>query len=366
MSAISKFGLFPATMIIILSVGLVNHVFIVPLLLNTALRDSWMCAFISLFLGLIWALFPVYGTMKRMNEPFTVFLDRALTPWGAWFIKGPLILLLFFITCNTFFDTISWATSTYLVHTPYWAITIVFILLVLYTIFSGLRTIAFTSAILLPFVIVLGDFVMTANLPHKDYTYLLPMFENGVEPVIKGGFLAACSMGELYTLVLFQHHLKSRFKLKHVLIIVVLLGLLTLGPLTGAVTQFGPFEAAKLRYPAFSQWRLVEIGKYIEHVDFFAIYQWLSGAFIRISLSMYLIMELLPFKKPVITKSTMGGIGVIIVVLTQIACDRMILYRQWVKPFFIYSGALILIISLIVWIASIIMQRKEALSRAGS
>ena len=42
-------------------------------------------------------------------------------------------------------------------------------------------------------------------------------------------------------------------------------------------------------YPAYEQWRVLSIGEYISHLDFFALYQWLSGALIRIGLFMYLL-----------------------------------------------------------------------------
>ena len=47
----------------------------------------------------------------------------------------------------------------------------------------------------------------------------------------------------------------------------ILVGL-TLGPLIGAITEFGPNEATKQRYPAYEEWGLVTIGRYIEHLDF--------------------------------------------------------------------------------------------------
>lgn len=75
----------------------------------------------------------------------------------------------------------------------------------------------------------------------------------------------------------------------------VLIGL-TLGPLLGSIAIFGPEEASNQRYPAYEEWRLLKIGKYIEHVDFFSIYQWLSGGFIRISFGLYIIGQLFSFK----------------------------------------------------------------------
>lgn len=64
-----------------------------------------------------------------------------------------------------------------------------------------------------------------------------------------------------------------------------------------AIVEFGPFVAANQRYPAFEEWRLVSIGKYIEHLDFLSVYQWLVGVFIRISLVTFLIPDVLQVTK---------------------------------------------------------------------
>ena len=60
-----------------------------------------------------------------------------------------------------------------------------------------------------------------------------------------------------------------------------------------AIIEFGPFAAANQRYPAFEEWRLVSIGRYIENLDFLSVYQWLVGIFIRLSLVVFLIPDLL-------------------------------------------------------------------------
>lgn len=35
------------------------------------------------------------------------------------------------------------------------------------------------------------------------------------------------------------------------------------------LTTFGPAEAAKQRFPLFTQWRLVSISSFVEHLDFY-------------------------------------------------------------------------------------------------
>jgi hypothetical protein len=76
---------------------------------------------------------------------------------------------------------------------------------------------------------------------------------------------------------------------------VVIIGI-TVGPITGAIASFGAAEASIQRYPTFEQWKLVRFGNYIEHMDFFSIFQWLSGSFIRISLGLFIILDMLKLR----------------------------------------------------------------------
>lgn len=292
---IKPFGVLPAACMMILSVGLVNHVLIVPLILSVAQRDAWMAVFAALIFILPWMAIPFYGALSKLQgKRLDLWMKERLPLPVAWIFIGYMLLFAFTTATETLIVTASWAGTTYLSSTPPIAVLIVFIALCVYAASLGLRTIAFVSCLLLPIVVLVGDFVMSANMPHKDYRYLLPMFENGMSPIWQASLYSLTAFGELFLLLLMQHHFKSSFKRWHLIALVAFLALLAVGPVTGAISEFGPFEAEKMRYPAFSQWRLVTIGRYFEHVDFFAIYQWLSGAMIRISLSIYLIAEFSP------------------------------------------------------------------------
>src|SRR5690625_7312620 len=104
---------------------------------------------------------------------------------------------------------------------------------------------------------------------------------------MKATVLQGSGIVELIILLFLQYRFESPFRYWHFLIIAFILTGLTLGPLVGAIVEFGPVEAASQRYPAYEEWGLARLGKYVEHVDYLSIYQWLSGAFIRITLILF-------------------------------------------------------------------------------
>jgi hypothetical protein len=156
-----------------------------------------------------------------------------------------------------------------------------------------------------------------------------------------------------------QHHLQDRFSFKALFIISVLAASLSIGPTIGAIIEFGPKEAANLRYPAFDQWRLIKLGTYLEYLDFLAVYQWMSGAFIRISLATALILELFHVtdKKARLRILVVIYITMFLLSLIPISDDKFLgLLYQLVLPLSLLS---ILSLSLFIGILALISYLKK-------
>jgi spore germination protein KB len=102
--------------------------------------------------------------------------------------------------------------------------------------------------------------VAVATTPHKDYSLLKPIMENGFTPVLKGMIYAGAENVEIFLILFMQHYLPARFSFKSLLIISVLVASLGIGPTIGAIIEFGPKQAADLRYPAFEEWGLISFG----------------------------------------------------------------------------------------------------------
>ncbi|MCR2804470.1 GerAB/ArcD/ProY family transporter [Paenibacillus soyae] len=284
---------FPMYCIIMLALGLMNHVIVIPPLLQSAKRDAWISVIAVLIPYLIWIVILRYIMKQTDQKPILEWVRQQR--FGRAISGGLRVILigyLFMIGVVTVKETINWTHGSYLPRTPDLILSITLMLLCFCAAWAGMRAIAIVSGILLPFVILFGDFVMSANLPRKSYILLTPMLEHGLKPVLEGCLYVGGGLAELFVLLLVQHHLKSKMRLWSLSLLGIFLVILIIGPVMGAIAEFGPYEAADLRYPAYEEWRLVRLGRYIQHVDFLSIYQWLSGAFARISISLLLMTEL--------------------------------------------------------------------------
>src|SRR5690606_38602967 len=203
------------------------------------------------------------------------WLKQRYGSFVAYLFRSLFLLYAYLICLLTVKETVMWTHSMYLPRTPNVVLAIALVMLCIYAAYSGVKSIAIASGMLLPFVIVFGDFVMSSNLPEKDYSMLMPMLEHGITPVLEGLLFVGGGLAELLLILLVQHHFKSKVKLWMLILLGMFLIMLIIGPLTGAIVEFGPEIASRMRYPAYEEWRLVRLGKYIQHVDFLSIYQWM-------------------------------------------------------------------------------------------
>ncbi|MET3287822.1 UNVERIFIED_CONTAM: spore germination protein KB [Brevibacillus sp. OAP136] len=300
--------------LLMLTIGLLNHVIIIPLLLDAAGRDGWLSVIIGLGLLVPYILL-LYFTMSKLQRQHPYEWLRAR--FGAFVARlyaTLASLYLFWMAALTLADTVNWTRISYFPQSPAIFLAILLVGLCFYNAHSGIRSIALSAGITLPLVVLFGFFVMSANMQHKDYKNILPMLENGWDPIWHGVLFVCSGLAEL-TIVLFQqHHLRKLPRTGGLLFLSVMLAGLIVGPLLGSISEFGLDRSQTMRYPAYEEWRLVSLGRYIEHLDFLSIYQWLSGAYTRISLTMFLIPDL--YMVPVSKKRTviMGGLFLLLAV----------------------------------------------------
>lgn len=279
-----------------MSIGLMNHVMVIPMLLATSRRDSWISVLLSGAFILGWLLF-IRLIMKKLDH--THLYSWLNNHFGNILARGLCLFMYMFILLFigvTLKDMIVWTVTSYFPQSPAPILAIVFLVICFSAATSNFTTLSILSGFLLVFVVALGFFVMSLNIPHKDYTQILPMLEYGWTPVMKGMIYSSGSLLEVTLIFFLQHKLKPNIKFRNFLFLGIVLIGLTIGPLLGSIAIFGPEEAANQRYPAYEEWRLLKIGKYIEHVDFFSIYQWLAGGFVRISFGLYIIGQIFPFE----------------------------------------------------------------------
>ncbi|MBM7716314.1 spore germination protein (amino acid permease) [Bacillus thermophilus] len=341
------------------AIGLHNHVIMITPLIQTAGRDSWISAVVAAALTIIWGFLLFYIIKTTNQEHLYTWLKKRIGKPFAVALGGIIYLYFIFLGMITLRETITWTKITYLQNTPSWSLTILIITLCVLAACTSLRTISIANIFILAFVVVFGFFVAFANIKVKDYSLLKPLLEHGFEPVVKGMVYPGSGFAEIILLIFLQHKFAEQARYRNIVLLVIVLFFLTVGPLIGGIIEFGPKEAANQRFTAFEEWGLVSIGRYVEHLDFLSIYQWLSGAFIRITLMFVTAIEIFRFK----TKKLKVIVLLVIAGLTTIVSlipVRDDLHYQLLKSVFMpLSLYFYLTISIIISLIIFFVKRKE-------
>ncbi|MGN7469502.1 GerAB/ArcD/ProY family transporter [Brevibacillus sp. SAFN-007a] len=323
MKADGKIGIGQAIMVMMLSIGITNHVTLIPLLLSKAGRDAWLSVIFGTIPFCLWAyaLFFINSRIKQQSLSQWLLLRSGKAV--RFLLLAPVMFCLYMMALVNLVDTQTWTTVNYLPQTPEWVTALALMLLCILASYGGIASVGITSGILLPIVSLLGMFIAFGNIPKKDYSQLLPLFQNGMAPTLHAMVFVGGGFTEMFLLLLLQHHVRKPLRLIHFLVMIAITLMLTLSPLTGAIAEFGPVESTRQRFPAFEQWRLLTIGKDIENMEFFSIFQWLSGSFIRITLCLLLLGELLVLRTNKQRTYVMFALGASMIVLASLPYSDM-------------------------------------------
>lgn len=295
MNGVGKISILHVILLTMTVIGLRNHVTLIPSILQVGGRDSWLSVILAAIFTLPWLFLLLYIHKKSNQQSYREWLQQKLGKFFSTVILYSIAFFLVIMAAFTIIETIHWVSATFLVDTPPLLLLLVYSLLCISLATMSIETIAILNAIVLMVVIILGFFVGFTNFQVKEYELLLPFLEHGMDPVVKTMVYPASGYVEVLMFLFIQHQYKDRIRWYHFIIILILLVWLTLGPLIGAIIEFGPTEAAKQNYPAYEEWGLTRMGRYIEHLDFFSIYQWLTGAFVRIGFILFVVVQLLNF-----------------------------------------------------------------------
>ncbi|MCK1984284.1 MULTISPECIES: GerAB/ArcD/ProY family transporter [Peribacillus] len=315
------------SLIVMTAVGLKNHVTILPHLLPSAKRDGWISVLLALGLILLWCLLLFYIHKATGQTNIFVWVETNIGK-----VPGKTLS----IVISTFFaslaavslkEMIVWTKVSYLPITPPILGIILFTGLCFFLASTNIQTIVITNTFVLTAVIIFGFFVAITNIQFKDFSLLKPIMENGWSPVISGIIYPLSGLIELIVILFMQQKLHGNLKFRVFALNAIILTWLILGPLIGSITEFGPMEASRQKYPAFEQWGLVTLGRFIEHLDFLSIYQWLTGAFIRVSFFLFLSLEVLSIKKKRSKTILLIAYSIILIVSNAYSFSDVILYH---------------------------------------
>ena len=355
MKKCGKISAVQLSLIVITAVGLKNHVTILPHLLPSAKRDGWISVLLALGLILIWCLLLFYIHKSTGQTNIFVWVETYIGKASGKILSIATSIFFASLAAVSLKEMIVWTKVSYLPITPPILEIILFTGLCFFLASTNIQTIVITNTFVLTAVIVFGFFVAIANIQFKDFSLLKPIMENGWSPVLSGMIYPLSGLIELIVILFMQQKVHGQLKFKVFALNAIILTWLILG-LIGSITEFGPLEASRQKYPAFEQWGLVTLGRFIEHLDFLSIYQWLTGAFIRVSFFLFLSLEVLSIKNKRSKTILLITYSILLIVANAFTFSDVILYhiiKVYVMPItFWFFLAVSILLSIFVFFSN--------------
>lgn len=295
--------------LLFMSIPIMSHVVILPLLIDVAGRDAWISIFLSLPAAFIFA-FAIFRL--RLRYPNNNISEIVVNILGKWVGKGiifVLILYFSFLMIFSFSNLVDLIYIVFLPDTPRNVTLIWFWVFVIYAASKGIKRIALTACVLTLVSMVIGPFISILATIQKDWKQLMPFIEYGWSPVMWGTLLLISVWMELLLLlcVPIKDIQAKRFFLYWV-VGILLNALLMFSTTTGAITIFGLSQSDNFVYPAIETIRLINFG-IIDRFDVYALIVMTFGSYIRCSLYLRIAYDMCVKK----STSTLGKRSVFII-----------------------------------------------------
>lgn len=267
-----------------MTLPIMGHVVLLPFAIDLAGRDSWMSALLSFPIGCLFMYgiykFRLMYTKKYVHDSLNDLLGTAISKA----IMVVFFIYFFFLAALSLAAVVEMVRAGFLVATPLFVLTLIFLLLSMYGSRKTVKGLALTATILFFMVMLTGHSITFINFPERDLYDLLPFLENGWTPVLLGTILLSNVWIEaLFLMVIPIKDIREKRLLLIWCLSVLANVTMMLSTMSGAIMTFGLGQAESFAHPALEIVRIVNLN-FIDRLDVYAVILMTFGSYIRCSL----------------------------------------------------------------------------------
>lgn len=300
-------------------------------------RDTWLAAFISSSLGILWLVFLV---MKTSDEKFSTIMKK---PAGK--IVG-FVLFIFLIEAAILmiYDFMNFFRTLLLPKTPPVVFSVVLVLLCAYALSKGFETVARLSTIFISFNFVLITLGLLGSVNKIKIANILPVLENGIKPPLRGALFQFSNFGQMLALYSLPVNISAKDSKVKASLAVVIIYLLIAVLSTELVSLFGVEEVRRIIYKLFEIFRFVNIKNFVR-IETAFIPLWFTTFFIKVSILYYAILKTLQLTLELKTyRYLIIPTGIILVALTSLSFSSYIQYSYFYVRIYTYMSVAVMVV----------------------
>lgn len=230
----------------------------------------------------------VYSLGTRFPDQTIIQYSENIVGKPLGKIIGLVYITIFIYTCALIVREITNMFQTsFMNETPQIVFAVGLVLTAAYTVRHGLEVMARVSDVILPLGIVMFLLLPIFTLPEMNTRNFLPFLERGPLPVLKGSYLAAQFLGEIFVIAFFLPYLQTTGGIKRT---IVLAGIsVTFFQLIITVTAIGVLGSitAHFNYTTLQLASYITLGTVVDRVEPLIMLLWIGGGLIKIGVFYY-------------------------------------------------------------------------------
>ncbi|MFM1655276.1 endospore germination permease [Brevibacillus sp. B_LB10_24] len=301
-----------------------------------AKQDAWISGLVGLAAGLV----IVYLLCKAWAlQPRLTFIESSRIILGKWL--GGAVSLLFlgylFLSAAAHIREIGdFMTTEILTKTPYAAIHILFLYIIVLGSWLGLEAIARTGEIFIPLLVSLFLIPLVAILPLAHGERILPILEEGMKPIIRGSItFTAFPFMELVVFLMVLPYVEQTDKVtKRFLCGAMLGGVVLIVVMVLAIMVLGPELTARHLYPTYALAKKISIGHFFQRVEAILAFFWILTTYFKIAVYFLAFIiglaQLLTLKE---YRALILPMGMILLALASIISPNISYYNEVIASY---------------------------------
>lgn len=256
-----------------------------------AKQDAWISYLLGMAIGL-----PIVYLIRAAGSiyPQMTLVQYSQIILGRWI--GAVVSLLFlvypFLSAAAHVREIGdFMTTVIMPETPIEAVHILFLGIILIGVRLGLETITRASEFFFPLFVALFLALTLLLLPEVRVERILPMFEEGFKPIIRGSLTSAAFpfMELVVFMMIFPYVNEPKKVTRGFLLGACLGGIVLFVIILLAILVLGADITARHIYPSYALAKKISIGRFVERIEAIVAVMWILTTFFKITIYVFVL-----------------------------------------------------------------------------
>jgi spore germination protein KB len=316
-----------------------------------AKQDAWIAAGFGVVIGLLVVKLITSVAKLYPNLNFAQYTELIFGKWIGKLVNLAFFFNFYMISAFVLRDVGDFVLTHLMPETPVQAILILFIVVVIMGIRSGLETIARVAELFYPWLIIIMLMLLIALIPEIKSTNIQPLFESEVKTIVRASlpFIAVPFFQISVFLMIIPYVQRKKGVEKKFFSGVLYGGILLIMFTLISILVLGVDITPTQLFPTYGLVQKINIGNFLQRLEALITGIWFITIFFKLSICFYAsALSLAHTLKLKDYKVLTFPLGIILVILSIVVYPNIVYTSEFIQWMFFYFGTMGVIIPIIV------------------